>query len=196
MAVQKATRDQIVEMADRLFYEQGFSHTSFADVASAIGISRGNFYYHFKTKDEILGAVIERRKASTRAMLADWEAESASPMARIECFIKILIRNRSKIMQFGCPVGTLSAELSKLDHAAHEDAAEIFSLFRDWLRAQFEAMGCGARSDALALHALALSQGVASLATAFRDEAFVDAEVEALCAWLRESAPASEARPS
>ena len=49
----KTTRDQIVEAADRLFYRQGYEHTSFADIADAVQISRGNFYYHFKSKDEI-----------------------------------------------------------------------------------------------------------------------------------------------
>ena len=54
-----ATRDHIVEIADQLFYQQGYEHTSFADIAEAVNISRGNFYYHFKAKDEILNAVNE-----------------------------------------------------------------------------------------------------------------------------------------
>ncbi|MDD9913854.1 MAG: helix-turn-helix domain containing protein, partial [Rhodospirillaceae bacterium] len=37
-----------------LFYRHGFDHTSFADIAEAVQISRGNFYYHFRTKDDIL----------------------------------------------------------------------------------------------------------------------------------------------
>ena len=49
---EKPTRDQIVQAADRLFYRQGYEHTSFSDIADAVQISRGNFYYHFKTKDE------------------------------------------------------------------------------------------------------------------------------------------------
>ena len=110
----RATRDQIVGEADRLFYEQGFEHTSFADIAAAVGISRGNFYHHFKTKDEILSAVIDRRLEATRALLAAWESEADdSPAARIRCFIRILIANRAKILRHGCPVGTLTAELAK-----------------------------------------------------------------------------------
>ena len=45
----KSTRDQIVEAADLLFYHQGFEHTSFSDIAGTVKISRGNFYYHFKS---------------------------------------------------------------------------------------------------------------------------------------------------
>ena len=57
----KTTREHIVAAADQLFYRQGFEHTSFSDIADAVQISRGNFYYHFKSKDEILDAVIDVR---------------------------------------------------------------------------------------------------------------------------------------
>ena len=108
-----------------------------------------NFYYHFKTKDEILGAVIDRRLAATRAMLQTWQADEPDPRARIMRFVRILIDNRPAIMAWGCPVGTLSSELAKLGHGAHGRAAEIFGLFRDWLARQFAALG-GADAEALA----------------------------------------------
>ena len=49
----KTTHAQIVEAADRLFYRQGYEHTSFSDIAGVVQISRGNFYHHFKSKDEM-----------------------------------------------------------------------------------------------------------------------------------------------
>lgn len=180
----EATRDLIVSAADRLFYEHGFEATSFADIAASVRISRGNFYYHFRTKDEILDAVIALRAASTRAMLDAWEAEGQAPAARIRCFIDILVANRRKIMRFGCPVGTLCNELAKLDHAAEASAKTLFTLFRDWLAQQFVALGRKADADRLAMHLLARSQGVAALANAFRDEAFIHREVGAMRAWL------------
>jgi len=61
------TRDQIIDAADLLFYRQGFERTSFAHIAGAVKISRGNFYHHFRTKDEILAAVIDLRLTNTRA---------------------------------------------------------------------------------------------------------------------------------
>lgn len=183
---QPATKTRIAEAADQLFYERGFEATSFADIAAAVGISRGNFYYHFKTKDEILEAVIARRMASTRAMLSDWQMAGGSPLDRIACFIRILIANQAKITLYGCPVGTLVAELGKLDHAAQDQANAIFTLFRDWLRCQFEEMGCGAEADALAMHLLARSQGTATLAQAFGDEDFVNREVGLMLDWLRD----------
>jgi TetR/AcrR family transcriptional regulator, transcriptional repressor for nem operon len=180
------TRNLIIEKADALFYEGGFEATSFADIAAAVGISRGNFYHHFRTKDEILDAVITRRLEQTGAMLDDWHENGHGPRDRILSFIHILITNRSKIMAFGCPVGTLCSELAKLDHPAKSRAAEIFRLFRDWLAGQFRALGAQGRAEELALQVLAWSQGVAVMASAFRDVAFIHREVAGITAWLDE----------
>ncbi len=180
----KTTRDHIVEAADRLFYRQGYEHTSFSDIADVVQISRGNFYDHFKTKDEILDAVIDARLSSTREMLERWEIEGKDPAERIRSFIHILLANRADIKRYGCPVGTLCSELAKLNHAAQGEANALFTLFRTWLREQFALLGCKADADALAMHLLARSQGVATLASAFHDEKFIRNEVRLMCEWL------------
>ena len=180
----KTTRDHIVEAADRLFYRQGYEHTSFSDIADVVQISRGNFYYHFKSKDEILDAVITVRLAKTRKMLEQWEIEGRQPEDRIRRFIHILIANRADIKRYGCPLGTLCSELAKLDHASQAEANKLFTLFRTWLRRQFTLLGRKADADALAMHLLARSQGVATLANAFHDEKFIKQEVKQLCDWL------------
>ena len=181
----KSTRNQIIEAADQLFYQQGFEHTSFAHISEAVNISRGNFYYHFKTKDEILNAVINFRLANTQAMLDKWEIEGKTATDRIRSFINILIMNRAKIKRFGCPVGTLCTELAKLNHAAQHEANKLFTLFRTWLRRQFELLGHKPDADELAINLLALSQGIATLASAFHDEKFIKQEVSRLNEWLR-----------
>jgi len=180
----KTTREHIVEAADQLFYRQGYEHTSFADIAHVVQISRGNFYFHFKTKDEILDAVIERRLADTRGMLERWETEDTEPLDRIRNFINILIANRADIKRYGCPVGTLCTELAKLNHTAQPEANELFTLFRTWLRRQFARLGRAADADVLAMHILARSQGVATLASTFHDESFIRREVEQMHEWL------------
>lgn len=176
------TRDHIVEAADNLFYQQGYEHTSFSDIADAVRISRGNFYYHFRTKDEILDAVIEARLADTQKMLDRWEGQT--PADRIRSFISILIVNRADIKRYGCPVGTLTTELAKLDHASQDEANKLFTLFRTWLRRQFTLLGRKTDADTLAMHLLARSQGVATLAAAFHDEKFIRQEVRQMCVWL------------
>jgi TetR/AcrR family transcriptional repressor of nem operon len=180
----KTTREYIVESADRLFYQRGFEHTSFSDIAESVQISRGNFYHHFKSKDEILDAVISARRANTLKILERWELESNEPKERIRSFIHILIANGDKIRMHGCPVGTLCSELAKLEHASQSEANELFELFREWLRRQFTLLGRKSDADELALHLLARSQGVAVLANAIRGDAFVRREVRQLDDWL------------
>lgn len=185
----RATRDAIVEAADLLFYQQGFEHTSFADIASAVRISRGNFYHHFKTKDEILDAVIDKRLRDRQSMLARWEVEGEIPVERIKSFIDILLVNQTKIMQYGCPIGTLCTELAKLNHASQASANRLFSLFHTWLARQFALMGCVEDADGLAMHLLGRSQGVATLANAFHDQDFVRREVQQMYDWLHALSP-------
>lgn len=184
-AAEPTTRELIVQAADALFYQRGFERTTFADIADQVGISRGNFYYHFKTKDDILTAVIALRAARTQAMLQDWTGQAPTPVARLRCFAEMLIRNRQDIQRYGCPVGTLCAELAKLEHPAQGDAGMILGQFRQWLRHQFEALGGPGDADRLALHLLARSQGIAALANAFHDEAFIRHEVDLIEAWLQ-----------
>jgi AcrR family transcriptional regulator len=150
-----------------------------------VGITRGNFYYHFKAKDEILDAVIASRCATTQEMLAGWEREAGSPEGRLRCFADMMMVNRAKIMAYGCPVGTLCTELAKLDHPSRDEAKAIFSLFRTWLRRQFELAGRGADAGHLAMHLLARSQGVATLANAFQEEEFIRNEVRAMHDWIK-----------
>lgn len=185
-AISMNTRERIVEAADRLFYRQGFEQSSFSDIAAEVSLSRGNFYYHFQTKDDLLAAVIARRAEMTRAMLEDWEAVAAAPEGRVKCYIRILLTNWQLIKDYGCPVGTLCAELSKLGHRDKAAATKIFSIFRQWLKAQFLAMGAGDEAMELALRVLAWSQGAATLAHCYQNKAYITREVERMCDWVDE----------
>jgi TetR/AcrR family transcriptional repressor of nem operon len=187
---EKTTREHIIEAADKLFYRNGYEHTSFTDIADVVQISRGNFYYHFRTKDEILDAVIDARLNATQAMLGRWEIEGKDAAERIRSFINMLIANRADIKRYGCPVGTLSSELAKLGHTSQAEANKLFTLFRTWLRRQFALLGRAADADALAMHLLAHSQGVAMLANAFHDEKFIRHEVSRMLEWLDSCADA------
>jgi TetR/AcrR family transcriptional repressor of nem operon len=188
----KTTREHIVDAADHLFYRRGYEHTSFSDIADDVRISRGNFYYHFKTKDEILDAVIDVRLADTAKMLEQWERDGKDPADRIRSFIHMLVANRADIKRYGCPVGTLCTELAKLNHASQGEANKLFTLFRTWLRRQFTELGRARDADALAMHLLARSQGVATLANAFRDDKFIRHEVALMCDWLNQSTARSK----
>lgn len=179
------TRKAIVECADQLFYQQGFTHTSFASIAAAVGISRGNFYHHFKSKDDILHAVLELRLERTRELLQQWQQDGETPKDRLCCFIKILTANWAKIKLYGCPVGSLTLELSKIEHPALGQANKIFEVFREWLEGQFRQAGLRDEANEYSMRLLAFSQGVATVASAYRDKAFVEREIDQMCEWVQ-----------
>lgn len=181
------TRQQIIHTADDLFYRQGFDHTSFTDISDAAGIARGNFYYHFKTKDELLSAVIAARCDGIKAMLRQWDQELPEPRQRLRRFVQILINSQPEIQEHGCPMGSLCTELAKLRHALQYSATDMFDIFRQWLRDQFLLLEYPkARSDQLAMHLIARAQGIALIANAYQDEAFMQREVKELNKWIEQ----------
>ncbi len=66
-------KNEILDVAERLFGTKGFDNTSTSDILNEIGIARGTLYYHFKSKEEILDAMITRmteRLAGKAKMIA------------------------------------------------------------------------------------------------------------------------------
>lgn len=53
-------RNEILDAADELFFKKGFDSTSTNDILQKVGIARGTLYYHFKSKEDIMDALIER----------------------------------------------------------------------------------------------------------------------------------------
>ena len=53
-------RGELVDAAEELFLAKGYEETAVADIVGQVGVSQGTFYYYFKSKGEILDAIIDR----------------------------------------------------------------------------------------------------------------------------------------
>jgi AcrR family transcriptional regulator len=53
-------RNEILDAAELLFFTKGYGKTTVNDVLNAIGIAKGTFYYYFKSKEEVMDAVVMR----------------------------------------------------------------------------------------------------------------------------------------
>lgn len=53
-------KNQILDVSNRLFNEKGYDNTSVADIIREVGIAKGTLYYYFKSKEEIMDAIVER----------------------------------------------------------------------------------------------------------------------------------------
>lgn len=184
----ETVRREIVEAANRLFYHRGYNQTSFSDIAEAAGIPRGNFYYYFKTKDDILGAVIDARIENIQAMLVEWDAAEPNPRQRLKCFAQMIRGSEKDLLRYGCPMGSLNIELGKAQPALKARAKKMFDLFIDWLTQQLTALR---QPDAarLALQAMGRVQGVAVMTQVYGDREFLRAQLAEFDAWI-ESLPA------
>lgn len=176
-------RQRIVNAADDLFYRRGYNQTSFQDISDATGIPRGNFYYYFKTKDEILNAVVNSRIADLTAMLNQCEAASDEPRERLLAFSNMLDIMSDDVIQSGCPIGSLSTELAKDNAELHPVAQQAFTLLRDWVKQQFSALGLS-DADELAMDLLAKMQGVTVMACAFKDAEFIKRSHQDIKNWI------------
>jgi len=183
----EAIRQKIISTADDLFYRQGYNHTSFSDISKAVGISRGNFYYHFKTKDDILAAVIDNRKQVIMQMLQHWSELFTDPKERLNQYIDMIVGYQDNIIKYGCPVGSVCSELIKLKNVNYTDATEMILLFRDWIIEQLELMGYDAeKSSHHAMHILTCTQGISLMGQAFRDVDYIRREADALKHWINQ----------
>jgi AcrR family transcriptional regulator len=175
-----SNRQKIIEAAYDLFYHQGFNQTSFSDIAEAASFPRGNFYYYFKSKDELLSEVVQYQVARMKQMIAEWNSATSDPAKRLIFLAEMLESSREDLIRYGCPLGTLTAELGKTQAGLQKEAVHMFDVLIDWLVEQLEFLNYGEKSRILAMHVIGRLQGITTMAFAYGDNAYIDYEVEGL----------------
>lgn len=73
-------KNEILDVAERLFSTKGFDHTSTNDILEEIGIARGTLYYHFKSKEDILDAMIARMTKQLLLQAAEIAGDQSIPV--------------------------------------------------------------------------------------------------------------------
>jgi TetR/AcrR family transcriptional repressor of nem operon len=175
-------RERLVDSARQLIHEQGVHRTTLAEVAERADVPLGNVYYYFKTKDELVGAVVDRYKEQAAALIETFERHP-SPQARLKALARNWADMREAVARHGCPMGTLCAELDKGETGLDREAAAVIALIIDWAEAQFRLL---ARRDArdLAVALFSGIQGAALLANTFRDATILTGQTRHLERWI------------
>lgn len=73
-------RNEILDAAEELFGSKGFDQTSTNDILDRVGIARGTLYYHFRSKEEILDAMIARMADRLIAEAAKMAEDRSVPL--------------------------------------------------------------------------------------------------------------------
>lgn len=175
-------RERLIAAARTTLHEQGVERTTLADIAKAADVPLGNVYYYFKTKAELVAAVVGRYQARYLEIVTTLDRRR-TPKSRLRGLIEVWIDQRGTLTAHGCPVGTLSTELDKCADALAGESAGILATLLDWIEHQFQDMG---RRDAreLAVAMLSAYEGVAVLANVLGDENLITMEGKRLERWI------------
>ncbi|HET9926275.1 MAG TPA: TetR family transcriptional regulator C-terminal domain-containing protein [Methylomirabilota bacterium] len=128
-----ATRDQILNAAARLIHVQGYQCTTLDDVLRESGVGKGNFYYYFKSKEDLGYAMIDRTTQAfvERSLSPAFADAEADPIAQISAFLdRVLEAQRQRNCVGGCVMGNLASELSDVHEGFRQRLVGIFDLWR------------------------------------------------------------------
>jgi TetR/AcrR family transcriptional repressor of nem operon len=129
----QATRDQILHAAARLIHLRGYHCTSLDDVLRDSGVGKGNFYYYFKSKEDLGYAILDRivQAFVERTLGPAFADPDGDPVAQLHGFLdRVLDSQRERNCVGGCPLGNLASELSDVHEGFRRRLAEIFSEWR------------------------------------------------------------------
>jgi AcrR family transcriptional regulator len=81
-------RKDIIAHSAALFRQQGYANTTVRDISAAVGIQPGSWFYHFKTKQDILLAVVEQGLAQSLAEVEAIAAQALAPRAAFKQLVQ------------------------------------------------------------------------------------------------------------
>jgi len=176
-------RERLVAAATQLLHQHGIERTTLADIAQAADVPAGNVYYYFKTKDEVIAAVIEAHVQQIKTTLAFIDAHHRSPRSRLKAFVREFTAQSEIVAQHGCPLGGLCSEIGKRVRQSSFAEADLMRLPIAWAEQQFRSLG---RRDAhdLAVDLLAAYEGSALLASTLQDPGLLSSAARRINRWI------------
>jgi TetR/AcrR family transcriptional repressor of nem operon len=178
-------RDRLVEAAKILFHQQGVTATTLADIAQQAQVPLGNVYYHFRTKEALVEAVIQAHLQELQSLFARLDRHP-DPRQRLLGLLAAEREGEHALARYGCPYGSLSQELNKEDGQPATIAALLLQAYLDWAETQFRLLGKDEEeAKDLALDLIASMQGTFLLANSFRSPELLEHELQRLETWLR-----------
>ncbi len=121
------SRAKILQEARDLFYKNGYLATSVDDIIAAADVSKSNFYYHFKSKEDLGIAVLDSRCQEFETLLAGSLCNSLiPPRHRLKVFVEMLSGATEDHGPGGCPFGNLVAEMSDHSERFRKQLSSLF----------------------------------------------------------------------
>ena len=123
--IRHESKTRILQAALRVFREKGYSATRIEDICEAAGLTKGSFFHHFSTKEELAIAAADYWSEMTAVLFASAPYHApADPLERVLAYVdfrKELLRG--ELPEFTCLVGTMTQEVYGT-HPAIREACE------------------------------------------------------------------------
>ncbi len=178
-------RDRLIEAAKAKFYQQGVARTTLADIAQEAQVPLGNVYYHFRTKEALVEAVVQAHMQELQSMFRKWE-RITDPCQRLLALLETAREHEHVLARYGCPHGSLCQELDKEDGQLTNVAAQIFQVYLDWTETQFRLLGKEEQeAKDLAIDLISSLQGTYVLTASFRSSQLLERKLQRLAMWIR-----------
>ncbi len=166
------TRDKIIHTAMKLFWEQGYHATGLAQILRESGVNSGSLYYFFRSKEDLLHAVLESYRDGIEPMLVGPATENVE--GALDKVFSLLGGYRRQLLEsdyrHGCPIGNLALELRDVHPRASQLVSENFSAWRRTVESWLMEAGLGdaARAQKLAGFILTVMEGAVMQCCAYR----------------------------
>ncbi len=111
----ETARAELVGIAERLFADGGFAGTSLSDIAAEAGCSKAAVLYHFRTKQDLLVAVVVERLDQADVLLDDLEQHPPGPgrqSAAVEALTRLVLQGRPMAPLGAAPAADVAAVLT------------------------------------------------------------------------------------
>lgn len=178
-------RDRLVEAAKDIFYHQGVTRTTLADIAQQADVPLGNVYYYFRTKEAVIEAVIQDHLQDLQAFLARLSLHP-HPRQRLLALVSAGQESEQEVARYGCPHGSLCQELDKEGSQPASMASQLFETYLDWAETQFRLLGKDEQeAKDLALDLISSLQGTFLLTNSFRSPELLERKLQRVASWLR-----------
>src|SRR3954464_13552034 len=129
------TRRELLDLAETLVRTRGYNGFSYRDLADQIGIKTASIHYHFPTKGDLGGALIENERELFARNLAQLDAEEKDPRRRLERFIQLFQATTIGCGNRMCLGAMLAVEQQTLPEAVGRAVRRLFEENEGWLPA-------------------------------------------------------------
>lgn len=152
-------RDELIQKALTAFYRNGFQATGMDRLVVETGVSKTSMYKHFRTKEDLILAVLRLRDEQFRNwMFRRMEESAGTPSGQIIAMFDAMAEWFAKPDYRGCMFIKASAEYQEADHPIHVQAAEHKRLIFNHL-AQLARQAGATDPDTLARQIMLLTEG-------------------------------------